>query len=344
MERLREALAPAAVAVVDPFVERGIGEALRRVQVAVVADTLDPAAIPAAGPLRWLHVDIGGAERWARPEVLRSGLLLTSSAGRSAPALAEHVFHFLLSHVYRPAELARARAARRWDPAPLRGATALAGRTLGLVGLGATGLEVAKRAAAFDLRVLAYRRRDLPSPPGVERVWSADRGDVLDPMLREADFLVLAASLTDRSRGLIGARELALLRPSAVLVNIARGDLVDEAALAEALRGGALAGAGLDAFASEPLPRESPLWTAPGVQITPHATPLLRDRDERSLAIVLDNLDRHRAGRPLRNALTPEDAYSGPDPAAARRSSILHRAARRVFALSPALRRLLGHR
>jgi phosphoglycerate dehydrogenase-like enzyme len=307
--RLDDLLAPAAVIHAHPRNAPAIGAALAHAEVALLAGDLDERFL-AAPRLRWVHCDHAGIERSARPEVFARDLAVTSAAGRSAPALAEHAFFLILSLAYRSTDVLAAQRARRWGFPGQPRLRALAGRTLGIVGLGYTGVEVAARATAFGMRVLAYRRRAGSPPPGVERVLAADRGESLMTLLGESDVVVLACSLSDTTYRMIGARELAAMRSTALLINVARGALIDEDALCGALATRRIAGAGLDVFAAEPLPRSSPLWRLPNVIVTPHATPALLDRDERSLAIVAENVRRWRAGEPLRNRLQPEDVYT----------------------------------
>jgi phosphoglycerate dehydrogenase-like enzyme len=181
---------------------------------------------------------------------------------------------------------------------------------MGIVGLGHTGKELAVRAKAFGMRVLAYRRRATALPAGVDQLYSADAGGSLDQVLDESDFVVLALGLSDATHHLIGARELDRIGPAGYLINMARGAIVDEAALVDALQQGRIAGAASDAFAVEPLPADSPLWDAPRLLITPHVTPAVPDRTARSLDIICENIRRFSAGEPLQNRLTPEDLYT----------------------------------
>ena len=320
--RLADLLAPAAVVHVHPRNAAAIGTALAHADVALLAGDLDERFL-AAPRLRWVHCSHAGIERSARPEVFARDLAVTSAAGRSAPALAEHAFFLILSLAYRSADLLAAQRGRRWGFPGQPRLRALAGRTLGVVGLGHTGSEIAARAAAFGMRVLAYRRRAGPPPAGVERVLAADRGEPLGALLTESDIVVLACSLSNSTHHMIGARELSSLHPTALLINVARGALIDEDALCDALAARRIAGAGLDAFAVEPLPRSSPLWRLPNVMVTPHATPALHDRDERSFAILAANVRRWRAGEALLNRLQPEDVYTrapAPPPPAWRRA------------------------
>jgi phosphoglycerate dehydrogenase-like enzyme len=162
--------------------------------------------------------------------------------------------------------------------------------------MGPIGLEAARLCAEFGMRPIGMRRTVQGDEPC--ETWTFAR---LDELLSTVDDLVLALPLTPDTNGLIGARELALLRPGARLVNVGRGELIDEDALVDALRRGHLAGAALDVFVTEPLPAEHPLWDLPNVIVTPHiagATPLA---DDRAAAIFVDNLGRYLRGEPLRN-------------------------------------------
>lgn len=289
----------------------GFAEALDQADIAILAKDPD-ARILQAPRLRWIHVDHAGLNRAARPEAFRDGLVVTGSAGRSAPVLAEHALFFALSLAYRSPALLDAQRAHRWGVEGQDKLRGLYGRTMGIVGLGNTGKELAVRAKAFGMRVLGYRRRATEPPPGVDQLFSADAGQGLDALLEQSDFVVLALGLSDKTRNLIGTRELGLIGPSGYLINMARGPVVDEAALVRALQDGTIAGAGLDTFEVEPLPAASPLWDAPNTLITPHVTPAVPDRTARSLDIICENIRRFRSGEPMLNALTREDQYSYP--------------------------------
>jgi phosphoglycerate dehydrogenase-like enzyme len=309
LTRLRAAFAPAELLQVRRDDAAGIAAALERADVAVLAGDLDERFLRAP-MLRWIHCDHAGLNRSARPEVFARGLLVTSSAGRSSPVLAEHAILFMLALAYRLPAFLDAQRRHQWgipDQDRLRG---LYGRTVGIVGLGHTGTELALRCKALGMRVLGYRRGAAPPPPGVDVVYCAARGETIEPLLRQSDFVVLAVPLSDATHHLIGARELEQLKPGAYLVNMARGAVIDEDALLAALRSGRLAGAGLDTFAQEPLPPDSPLWDAPNVLITPHTTPQVPDRTGRSLDIIEENVRRYRAGQTMLNLLRPEDVYT----------------------------------
>ena len=306
---LAQALAGAEVLRFCSPADPGFDAALQRADVAILAKDPD-AKILGAPRLRWIHVDHAGLNRAAKPEAFREGLVVTGSAGRSAPVLAEHALFFALSLAYRSPAFLDAQRAHRWGIEAQEKLRGLYGRTMGIVGLGNTGKELAVRAKAFGMRVLGYRRRATEPPPGVDELFIADAGQGLDALLEQSDFVVLALGLSDKTRHLIGVRELGLIGPAGYLINMARGPVVDEAALVQALQDGTIAGAGLDTFEIEPLPAASPLWDAPNTLITPHVTPAVPDRTARSLEIICENIRRYSAGEPLLNALTPEDIYS----------------------------------
>ena len=310
--RLERAFAPAPLVHLRRDDATGIAAALQEAEVAVLAGDLDGRFLdPQTAPkLRWVHCDHAGLNKSARPAVFERGLLVTSSAGRSAPALAEHALFFMLALAYNYPAFLEAQRAHRWGISGQDTLRGLIGHTVGIVGLGNTGTELAPRCKAMGMRVLGYRRHAGEPPAGVDRVYSAERGDTLEPLLRESDFVVLAVPLSDATYHLISERELNQMKRPSYLVNMARGAVVDEAPLLAALKDGRLAGVGLDTFAQEPLPPESPLWDAPNTLITPHTTPQVPDRTGRSLEIIEQNVRRYRAGEPLLNLLKPEDVYT----------------------------------
>lgn len=304
------AVAPDTLIKVDRTDSAGLARALATAEIAILAGDLD-ARHTASPTLKWIHCDHAGLTKSARPEVFEKDLIVTGSAGRSAEALAEHVMMFSLLLCSRYPDFYDAQKRHEWRRTPeMANLRALKGRTMGIIGMGNTGAALAARASAFGMRVLGYRRRDLPAPPGVERVYSADRGETIDPILAEADVVALVINLSDATRHLIGAREFGLMKRSAVLVNLSRGEVIDQDAMIAALKAGTIAGAGLDVTTPEPLPPDHPLWDAPNVLITPHFTASLPDRTDRSLEMIIENLRRYRAGEPMLNRISREDLYT----------------------------------
>ncbi|MEO7908199.1 MAG: D-2-hydroxyacid dehydrogenase [Roseiflexaceae bacterium] len=261
--------------------------------------------VAAAPRLRWLHTPSAGVDGLLIPEVLDHKIVLTNSAGAHAIPIAEFVLLSLLSHAKHASDLAALTPEQAWA----RGRTLQLGelyeKTLVILGLGHIGQEIARRAAAFGMRVLGSRRRPAPIA-GVERVVGDDAWRALLP---EADYLVLATPLTSATKGMIDAAALAQLRPSAYLVNIARGEIIDTDALIAALEQGRLAGAALDVVPEEPLPAEHPLWRTPNVWITPHISSSSPRTSERAIAIFLENVRRDIAGQPFINLVDLQAGY-----------------------------------
>lgn len=262
---------------------------------------LPPGALAACTRLRWVQCMYAGVDRLL-PELAGRTVALTSARGLHAHTMADHAYLLMLALARQLPRFVRQQDRAVWEFAPAR---ELRGGCLVVVGLGATGQEIARRAPAFGLRVLGVRRH--PSPvEGVEEVFGPDR---LREALARADWVVLACPLTPETRGLIGRAELAAMKPGAALINLARGEVVDEEALVEALASGRLAGAGLDVFAREPLPADSPLWRLPQVIVTPHVAGSLPDYVDRAVELFADNLRRYLAGEPLRNRVDPARGY-----------------------------------
>ena len=314
--RLAEAVAPDRLIAVSSRDAVAVEDALKEAEIAILAGDLDQRHL-AAPRLRWVHCDHAGLTKSARPEVFQRGLIVTGSAGRSGPALAEHVLMFSLMLGYRYPDFYDAQKRREWRRTPeMGGLRALHGRTIGIIGMGHTGRELATRAKAFNMRVLGYRRRDLPNPPGVDRMLSADRGETIDPILDEADILALVVNLSDATYQMIDDRAIRRMKTSAIIVNLSRGGVIDQAALIAALREKRLAGAGLDVTDPEPPAADDPIWDTPNLLITPHFTAALSGKTERSLDIIIENLRRYRAGEPMLNRIAEEDVWTkGPQPA-----------------------------
>lgn len=263
----------------------------------------------AAPRLRWIHSPAAGVGGMLFPEMLESKVIITNSRGMAADTMAEHVLAVTLALFRRIPLAVRRQIERAWaqDEISALGHPRLEGSHVLVVGLGAIGGAVARRMAALGARVTGIRRRTDGSPvPGVSAVHAP--GD-LHATLPHADVVVIAAPHTRETRGLIGPAELAVMRPDAVLVNVSRGRLVDETALAAALRSGRPAAAALDVFEREPLPRESPLWGLPNVLITPHTSGFQPDHWDAATDLFADNLRRLERGEPLLNLVDKAQGY-----------------------------------
>ena len=281
------------------------------------------ALLEAAGPsLQWVHS--GAAGVGSSLEAIRSapGVRFTNSAGIHGPPIAETVLGMLL-YFARGLDFAiEGKGRESWDPGPFLAADTpvceLGEMTVGILGYGGIGREIGRRLAPLGTRVLGFRRTAEPAEragvsigPGapVDAAILLHGPSGLQQLLAESDALVIAAPLTPETRGILGADQIRSLRRGAILVNIARGALVDEAALIAALRDGHLRGAGLDVFATEPLPSSSPLWRSPNVLMTPHVSAVTRQFWRREMDLVIENLGRHLAGLPLLNEVQPARGY-----------------------------------
>jgi phosphoglycerate dehydrogenase-like enzyme len=286
-------------------------EALARIVDADVAfaTRITPAQLAAAKRLRWIHSSAAGVGNMLFPEMIVSAVVLSNSRGNSSGTIAEHVIAVTLT-LLRQLPLAwRRQTERVWAQDEFEAGASyrsLADARVLIVGLGSIGGEAARLAAAFGAQVVGVRRRaGGERPPGVAEVVPPDR---LRDELPLADVVVLAAPHTSETEHLIGEPELALMKKDAVLVNVSRGNLVDEPALVRALESGRLRGAALDVFEYEPLPTDSPLWSRDDVLITPHVSGFHAHYWEDVAKLFADNLRRFLAGQPLAN---PVDKIAG---------------------------------
>ena len=260
-----------------------------------------------APALRWVHSATAGVERVLTPSSRARQLVITNARGVFSRPIAEYVLMMILAVSRRLPSLLELQAERTWQPLESR---ELRDVTVGIVGFGSIGSAVAELASAFGCRVIATPpargRGRRARRPGVDRVLPPEG---LPELLAEADFVVLAAPLTPDTAGLFGDAAIARLKPGAWVINIARGELVDERALARALRDGRLGGAVLDTFAEEPLPPGSPLYDLPNVILTPHTSWSSTRVMDRSVDLFCENLRLFAAGEPLRNVVDPTAGY-----------------------------------
>jgi phosphoglycerate dehydrogenase-like enzyme len=256
-----------------------------------------------ATKVRWYHSMGAGVENLVvLPQFRERGIVLTNNSGPMDVPIAEHVIALLLAaakrlYLYRDQQRASEWKAR--EQQELRGAT------LVVFGLGSIGAEAARLAAALGMRVIGVRRSSTPVP-GVERIVPPEQ---LGDAVAEANYLAVCAPLTHATRGAVSRDVIARMKPSAWIVNIARGAIVDEVALAEALKARRIGGAALDALTVEPLPRESPLWSLENVMITPHSSNSSPNVRQRTVGLITENLRRYKAGEPLLNVVNLEAGY-----------------------------------
>jgi len=284
------------------------------------------AAMAAATRLRWLHAPAAGVGAYLTPSLLAREVVVTNSRGVHAVPIAEHVMGMLvaLARRFRDSVVEQTTTGMEREKWWIGSAipAELHGKTLGLFGYGAIGREVARRALAFGMRVLALRRHPergaewdpdllralgLPAEePHVEATFGpADLGTLLG----ESDAVVVSAALTPETEGILDEAAFSRIKRGAWLVNVARGKIVREAALVGALRAGRLAGAALDVFETEPLPRESALYTLGNVILTPHVSGLSNAFWPRAIALFRENLARDARGLPLLNRVDVTRGY-----------------------------------
>jgi D-2-hydroxyacid dehydrogenase (NADP+) len=268
----------------------------------VIAWSIRPEQIAAAKRLRWIHSPAAAVNQLMFPELINTDIVLTNAREVHGPVVAEHVMALIFAQAKKIPGSVRLQQKHiwgqqiLWDEVPR--VREVAGATVGLIGLGSIGRAVAKSAKALGMRVIAVREHPEKGSEG------ADAAAVYGPsqineVFRQADYIVLAAPVTDSTKTIANAERLALMKPEACLINVGRGPLVDEPALAAALREKKIGGAALDVFPKEPLPADSPLWDVPNLLITPHTAALTDKLWERHYALFSENLRRYRDRVPL---------------------------------------------
>ncbi len=273
--------------------------------------------------LRWVQLNSAGVNHVLKHPLFATDIVFTTNSGLHAINIGEYVLASILAWTRKLPELFDLQRKGEWPsdrwtryaPSELRGAT------IGIVGYGSIGREVGRLAKAFGMRVLALKRSvELAEEHGAYRVNGVGdpQGALPDAlysphqlceMLAQCDYVVLAVPLTRETRSMIGEAELRAMKPRAFLVNIARGQVCDESALIRALQSGWIAGAGLDVFTQEPLPKNSPLWTMPNVILTPHLSGFSPNYEQRAVDIFCENLSRYIAGQPLLNVVDKSTGY-----------------------------------
>ena len=255
--------------------------------------------------LKWVQTSSAGVDTLVGTKLWQSDVILTTTSGIHVIPMREHVLGMMLMFVRHAPVYFGNKQDRVWKQ---HIPDQLCGKTLGVVGLGRIGEAIARASKAFDMRVVATRRHTAKhgTSLAVDTFYPADK---LLEMLRESDFVVVTVALTEETRKLIGERELRAMKSTAYIINIARGSVIDEAALTKALGEKWIAGAGLDVFEKEPLPKDSELWTLPNVIITPHVAGLMPDYNARAMDVFCENLRRYLAGQPLMNVIDRTRGY-----------------------------------
>lgn len=269
---------------------------------AIAVGDLTAATLHRGRRLQWVHSWAAGPDRLLFPEMIITDVVLTCCKGNGAVPLAEHAMMLMLMLNRNAADWLQAQRERRWGR---HRHGELNGQVCGIIGLGYSGQDLAQKAKAFHMHVIGVRRSPQPT---------AYVDEVLPPsglpsLLERSDFVVVTAPITPETTGMIGEAQLRLMKPSAALICFSRGGIIDETSLATALEEGWIAGAGIDAFALEPLPATSPLWNAPNAILTPHNGATTEETVQRGFEIFLANLVRYASGMPLVNVVDKKAGY-----------------------------------
>jgi phosphoglycerate dehydrogenase-like enzyme len=256
--------------------------------------------------VRWVHSKAAGLDSMLFPELIESPVPLTNGRGVFSQSLGEFALAAVLYFAKDFRRMVRNQMAGRWEPFDV---VEITGQTAGIVGYGDIGRAAATRLRAMGLHILAVRRQG-PSiynvDPLVDRIYSPD-GRL--EMIARCDYVVVAAPLTPDTRGMIGEAEFAAMKPNAVVINVGRGPVIDEAAMVRALTEGRIKGAGLDVFEKEPLPDGHPFYRLENVLLSPHCADHTADWQEQAMRFFLDQFERFRAGEPLRNVVNKNHGY-----------------------------------
>jgi phosphoglycerate dehydrogenase-like enzyme len=271
--------------------------------------SIRPEQIPAAKKLRWIHSPAAAVHQLMFPELVNSDIILTNAREVHGPVVAEHVIALIFALAKKIPDSVRLQEKHVWGQQILWDAQPrvreVAGSTVGMVGLGSIGRPVVKSAKALGMRVIAVREHPEKGSEGADVVFGpAQIGEVF----RQADYIVLAAPVTAGTKAIANVERLALMKPDSCLINVGRGPLVDESALANALREKKIGGAALDVFPKEPLAADSPLWDVPNLLITPHTAALTDKLWERHYRLFAENLRRYLNGQQL---LSVVDKWKG---------------------------------
>ena len=277
------------------------------VDAEIVFGGISREAFLAAKQLKWIQNPGAGVEGLARiPELAESDVTITNTRGAHAATIAEHTFGFLLSLTRQLPQLLQAQREHNWARRIEGPQVGLTGLTLGVVGMGNIGRAIAKRGHAFDMNVIGVDVNEVPKPDFVDELSLLDG---LDDLMRRSDVVAVAAPITPETAGMVGPEQLRLLKPTAYLLVMSRGGIIDEDTLVQMLNEGQLAGAGLDVMATEPLPEDSPLWDTPNLLLTPHCSGRSSYTSAAGKTIFYDNLRRYLAKEPLTNLVDLKRGY-----------------------------------
>jgi phosphoglycerate dehydrogenase-like enzyme len=272
--------------------------------------SLRPEQFAAAKRLRWIHSPAAAVHQLMYPELIKSSVALTNSTGVHGPVVAEHAITLLLALAKRLPQAMQYQAKHEWSqnqlwqgsPRPRE----VADSTVLVIGMGSIGREFAVRAKALGMRILAIRENPAKGLDGADAVYGSAQ---IDEVLPHADYVLLCTPVTPATTGIMNAARMSKMKPDAYLINVARGPLIDEAALLDTLQHRRIAGAALDVFNQEPLPADSPFWSLDNILVTPHTAAVTDRLWERHYRLIVDNMKRFLAGERLLNEVDKSRGY-----------------------------------
>lgn len=263
----------------------------------------------ATAQLKWIHFGIAGLEHSLFPDILKSKTIITNASGVHAGPVSEFVMSAILYFAKRFKDCQKFMQTKNWTQWEVaKQMVQLKGKTIGIIGFGSLGKAIAKKAKAFDMKVIATRRlqKKVEHKKTVDELIPVSN---LSHLLKNSDFVVIACPLTPVTKNMIGKRELSEMKSTAFIINIARGEIINEAALINALQNKTLAGAALDVFEKEPLPKESPLFALDNVFLSPHISGNFPEYQHDVMVQFADNLNRYLAGKDLKNRVCKKRLY-----------------------------------
>jgi phosphoglycerate dehydrogenase-like enzyme len=272
--------------------------------------SLRPEQFAAAKRLCWIHSPAAAVHQLMYPELIKSSVALTNSTGVHGPVVAEHAITLLLALAKRLPQAMQYQAKHEWSqnqlwqgsPRPRE----VADSTVLVIGMGSIGREFAVRAKALGMRILAIRENPAKGLDGADAVYGSAQ---IDDVLPQADYVLLCTPVTPATTGIMNAARMSKMKPDAYLINVARGPLIDEAALLDTLQHRRIAGAALDVFNQEPLPADSPFWSLDNILVTPHTAAVTDRLWERHYRLIVDNMKRFLAGERLLNEVDKSRGY-----------------------------------
>ena len=278
-------------------------EQLQRIEGVFTEEVLPESLVQQMPRLKWLHVTRGGVNAYLTPSVKARPIQVTGSKGIHGTVFSEFALACILMLAKRLPDCIAAQREKRWQKlAPIE----IEGKTLGIVGLGTAGSALARKAKTLGMRVLATKRTSTIKPEFVDRLGTPE---FLPQLLAESDFVVLLLASVPSTFNIIGENELRRMKPTAYLINLTGGRSIEETLLVRALNEGWIAGAVLDAFTRQPLPKDSELWTLRNVIITPRIAGITSEKWPALLPIFRENLGRFLTGEPLQNVVTKDLGY-----------------------------------